>query len=247
MKKIQKPVSVLLSLMMVVSLFSIVPFTASAAAVYSISDASDWNNFCNELAGGNTFAGVTVRLTEIIGSGLYPVSRSAGSSYNHPFSGTFDGNGKKLYFEGSAGNPAPFAFLVGTESAPVSVSNLNVITTTNASDSDVVAGLVSVTAGYAEVTNCDVTVNLTTSTGANNPTDLFTAGLSSIADTHLTVSDCSVSGTITTNGKYAAGLAGVSNGSADIKNCASSSRSTAPSAAKEDTAAWSVRSVKPAR
>lgn len=68
MKRIKKPISLLLALIMVVSLFSIVPVTASAAGLYTISDVIDWNRFCDEIEGGNTFSGVTVKLTGIIGS-----------------------------------------------------------------------------------------------------------------------------------------------------------------------------------
>ena len=234
MKKIQKPVSVLLSLIMVVSLFSIVPVTASAAVVtnddftvntsgtvYTIKNAAGWDIFCANVNSGESFSGKTVMLSGNIGSTSYPVTTSAGSDYTHSFSGMFDGGGNRLYFEGSAGNPAPFAFLVGTESDPASVSYLNVINTTDVSDSDAVAGLVSLSAGYAEVTDCDIDVQLTTSTGTNNPTDLFTAGLIARAEDHLTVSGCSVSGEIATNGKCASGLVGVVSGTADIENCMS--------------------------
>ena len=234
MEKIQKSVSVLLSLIMVVSLFSIVPVAASATVVtnddftvntsgtvYTIKNAAGWDIFCANVNSGGSFSGKTVMLSGNIGSTSYPVTMSAGSGYTHSFSGMFDGDGKRLYFEGSAGNPAPFAFLVGTESDPASVSNLNVVSTTDVPDSDVIAGLIGYTAGYAEVTDCDVDVQLSTSTGTNNPTDLFTAGLVARAEDHLTVSGCSVTGEIATNGKFASGLVGRVFGTADIENCMS--------------------------
>ena len=108
------------------------PLTADAAIVtdtglavgaggslYTINNDAGWRTFCDMVNSGTSFSGMTVRLGSIIGSQSYPVTAAAGSDYSHLFSGTFDGNGKKLYFEGSAGNPAPFAFLVGTESVPL--------------------------------------------------------------------------------------------------------------------------------
>ena len=234
MKRIKKPISILLSLMMVVGLFSIVPITASAEIVtdenfkyrasgnvYTIENEAGWQTFCENVKRGESFSGKTVKLSDNIGTKENPVTISAGSYYRYPFSGTFNGSDWTMYFEGSPDDPVPFPYLAGSQGAPASVSYLKVFTTTAASDVNTVAGLVGYTAGYAEVEKCSANVNLETSTGTNNPSNLYTAGLISQTEGNLTVRRCIVWGEMSTNGMNASGLVGIVNGTADIENCKS--------------------------
>lgn len=109
MKRIKMSISVLLTIIMVVSVFAIVPvaagaqvvpdgehFTVNAAGtVYTIHDADGWELFCsalNDLDTYNRFSGKTVTLSADI-----TVSTMAGSD-KHDFCGTFDGDKHTLTF-----------------------------------------------------------------------------------------------------------------------------------------------------
>ena len=90
MNKIKKPISILLSLMMVVGLFSAVPFTAGAAVVtnddftlssdgsmFIINNMAGWNTFCANINNGESFTGKIVMLNGNIGTPSNPVTTSA--------------------------------------------------------------------------------------------------------------------------------------------------------------------------
>ena len=57
---------------------------------YLISSVDNWNTFCEDVNGGITYSGKTVKLTQNVG----PVTTIAGG--NTSFSGTFDGQGYTL-------------------------------------------------------------------------------------------------------------------------------------------------------
>ena len=88
-QRIKKPISVLMAVLMIFSVLSAIPFTASAeTADLTISNVDEWNSFAASVKGGNTYSGQIVQMTADVG----PVTTMVGGT----FSGTFDGNGHKL-------------------------------------------------------------------------------------------------------------------------------------------------------
>jgi len=198
----------------------------SAQHPYTISDANDWNAFCLALQDNDTwnrFSGKIVKLGANIS-----VTSMAGND-NHDFLGTFNGNHKTLTFTASATNNnnylAPFRNVLGnSDDDHAVIHDLNVVTNITANDCRHMSGLIAVMWGYVDVTNCNVTVDISSTVGTNNPTDLYPSGLASqvVSGAQLTLSGCTVNGTIATDGKYAAGLIGIVQGSASISDCVSS-------------------------
>ena len=194
-----------------------------AGTEYTIHTVAGWGVFCDLLAadgGKERFSGKTVRLADDI-----TVSRMAGSSY-HDFTGTFDGDGKTLTFSATAAENycAPFRYVEGTSESHAVIRNLNVETTINATGYRHAAGLIALQGGYVDVTNCNATVNITSTIGANNDTELYPAALVSqvSSGSQLNVSGCTTSGTISTDGKYAGGMISIVQGSASVTDCRSS-------------------------
>ena len=189
---------------------------------YLINNEDDWTNFCDALYDNGTwnrFSGQTVKLGNDIS-----VSRMAGYD-NHDFLGTFDGNHKRLTFTATAtaNYLAPFRNVLGNSDTDRAViRDLNVVTNITATDYRHTAGLIALVWGYVDVTNCNVTVDITATKGTQ--TELYPAGLVSqvVSGAQLTVSGCTVDGTISTDGKYAGGIIGIAQGSATITDCLSS-------------------------
>ena len=190
---------------------------------YLINNEDDWTNFCDALYNNGTwnrFSGQTVKLGADIS-----VSRMAGYD-NHDFLGTFDGNHKKLTFTATATASylAPFRNVLGNSDTDRAViQDLNVVTNITSADQRHAAGLIAEVWGYVDVTNCNVTVDITATKGSTN-TDLYPAGIASqvVKDAQLAVNGCTVDGTIATDGKYAGGIIGIAQGSASITDCLSS-------------------------
>ena len=190
---------------------------------YTIYNATGWGVFCEALQDNETynrFIGKTVKLGANIS-----VTQSAGSA-NHDFCGTFDGQNNTLTFTATATDNylAPFRYVSGTsETNHAVIQNLDVVTNITATDFRHAAGLIADMSGYVDVTNCNVTANITANKGTNQ-TQLYPAGLvSQVANgSQLTVSGCTVSGTISADGKYAGGMVGIVQGSANITNSVSS-------------------------
>ena len=195
----------------------------SAEHPYIISSAEGWDYFCDCLQDNDTwnrFSGKTVKLGADIS-----VTRMAGADY-HDFLGTFDGGSNTLTFTATATDSylAPFSNVLGSSDTDHAViRNLKVETNITANDYRHMAGLIAKVWGYVDVTNCDVTVNITATKGDNN-TDLYPAGIASqvVSSAQLAVSGCTVDGTISTNGQYAGGIIGIVQGSASITDCVSS-------------------------
>ena len=198
-------------------------FERTGEKEYTIKTTTGWNYFCDLLADNDKgiFDGKTVKLGKSI-----TVSRLAAGDY-HDFTGIFDGGGNTLTFKATATDNylAPFRNVLGqSENAHAVIRNLNVVTTITATDCRHMAGLIAVAWGYVDVTNCHVTVNINSTTGSSNPTNLYPSGLASQVpkNSYLSVSGCTVNGTIATDGKYAAGYIGIVQGSAGIANSTSS-------------------------
>ncbi len=194
---------------------------------YTIHTATGWDLFCDALQDNNTynhFSGKTVCLDANI-----TVSRMAGS-LGHEFMGNFNGGKDTLTFTATADDNycAPFHSVKGgsTANAAITISDLNVVTTITAYDYRHMAGLIASQEGHVNVSGCSATVNITSTKGNSNPTDLYPAALVSQASSSnggtLTVTGCTASGTISTDGKYAGGLVGIVQGTASISDCVSS-------------------------
>ena len=136
---------------------------------YTIGSATGWDIFCDALLDNDTynrFSGKTVKLANDIS-----VSRGAGSgsgqnltANDHPFCGTFLGQGHTLTFNyGSAGTPsnedyiAPFRYI-----SDATISGLHV--SGNIYTSHVHAGgIIGLTYGTSNVTDCHSSVNIVSS------------------------------------------------------------------------------------
>lgn len=203
--------------------------SGTSDAPYLISNATDWDLFCDRINRGETFIDKYVKLDASIGTEQEPVTRMAGS-IAHSFCGNFNGGGNTLTFNCTASSNyvAPFAYVKGgsTANAATTITNLNVVTTITAADYRHMAGLIALQEGHVNVTDCNATVTINSTVGDNNPTDLYPAGLvsqaSSSASGTLTISGCTASGEIATNGKYAGGMVGIAQGKASITNSLSS-------------------------
>ncbi|MBR4898100.1 MAG: hypothetical protein IKZ48_04870 [Prevotella sp.] len=198
---------------------------------YIISTIDGWNAFCDALQDNfvwNRFIGQDVQMSNNIGSAQQPVIRMAGST-DHEFCGNFDGGSHTLTFTATAADNycAPFRNVRGGSTADdaITISNLNVKTTITATDYRHTAGLIALQSGHVNVTDCNATVDISSTKGSNN-TDLYPAGLVSQASSDnggtLRIEHCTASGRIATNGKYAGGLVGIVQGSTTITDCLSS-------------------------
>ena len=187
---------------------------------YIINNENGWNFMCDALQ-NTTFSGFSGKYFRLDSN--ITVTKMAGTNA-YEFKGNFNGNNKKLTFSCTASRnyTAPFSNVSGTESSHATISNLNVLTTINATDFKHIAGIVGEQTGYTDITDCHAEVHLNASIGTNEPSDLYPAGIISQVAGTLTVTGCTVTGDITTNGKYAGGFVGVTQGTTSIENCLSS-------------------------
>ena len=198
------------------------PADGSEQYPYIISSAKGWNLLCDLLAEKpkGYFTNKIIKLGANI-----TVSRMAGSD-SHDFTGTFDGNGKKMTFNYTADDIriAPFRYVQGSKDNHAVIKNLNVVSNITSTSYKHLAGLVALQTGYVDITDCNVKVNI--SSTADTDKALYPAGLVSQASKTengtLTISGCKVTGNITTNGKYAGGFVGVVQGTTNIENSISS-------------------------
>lgn len=128
---------------------------------YTIKNADGWNYFClltNYDTTLDGFNGKTIKLDKDI-----EVSAMAGMS-NHPFKGTFDGQGKTLTFNLTASEDysAPFHYINGA-----TISNLHVEGTITGGTYESLGGLVGRAEGNITIENCHVSTQIsTTSSGS---------------------------------------------------------------------------------
>lgn len=121
------------------------------SGVRNISSATDWNNFCDVIDGGDKQDGVTVNLLADI-----TVTRMATKT----FSGTFEGHGYTLTFNytATADNAAPFAYITGA-----TIRNLHTTGTINTAYK-FAAGLVAISNG-GTIENCRSSVIINSTAG----------------------------------------------------------------------------------
>ena len=174
MQKIKKPISILLAVLMVVSLFTVVPFTASAAEAFSgegtadnpylITSAEDWNTLAssvNNSSSAESYSGKYFKLTDDISvSTMIGVNNHAGSPAQtnlKSFCGIFDGDGHTVNVNinsTATHGAAPFS---ATKNA--TIKNLTVTGTVNGGIHS--SGLVGVPNGTLTVENVTVSVAVT--------------------------------------------------------------------------------------
>lgn len=123
---------------------------------YTIKTDNGWNWFCfavNYGLASDGFSGKTVKLATSISS-----SEMAGKS-DHPFKGTFDGQGNTLTFNltASEGYSAPFHYTDGA-----TISNLHVEGTIMGNNISPLAGLVGKATGNLTISNCHVSTQIST-------------------------------------------------------------------------------------
>jgi hypothetical protein len=138
-------------------------FTQSSDT-YTIKTADGWDYFCRrmEVDGElNGFSGKTVVL-----AGNINVTTMAGSA-NHPFKGTFDGDGHKLTFNYTANmaNCAPFRITDGA-----TIRNLHATGSIEGGTWHYISGLVGSASGKLTIENCRVSTQISSTVSgiANN-------------------------------------------------------------------------------
>ena len=194
----------------------------SAQHPYTISDAISWNVFCDAFEDNDTwnhfssgFSGKIVKLGANIS-----VSRMAGNN-DHPFTGTFDGDGKTLTFNyGSDGTPsnedyiAPFRYTNGATISGLHVSG-NIYTNHTHS-----AGIIGLASGTTTVSNCRSSININSSVNGDGTHGGIAALVASGNGITLNISGCLFDGKIvTTNGTTnCGGFVGHNNSSVTITN-----------------------------
>ena len=188
-------------------------FTVSADGnTYTINTAAGWDYFCNQLANNDYgyFTGKTVKLGYDI-----TVSRMAGD-LDHPFTGTFDGNGKTLTFNYTATEPytAPFRYMDGGR-----IENLHVDGTIHTAYM-YAAGIVGSQQGAVTIRNCRSSITIDSTTDGNGTHGGLVANNSDTQGTDLTIEGCMFDGKLlTTNGTtHCAGIVGWRGGTVTITN-----------------------------
>ena len=158
--------------------------------VTNITSAEDWNEFCRGVNHGLDYYGMTVTLANDIS-----VTTTAGTQ-NHPFTGTFDGQGNTLTVNiasiGSQGN-APFHYI-----SNATIQNLVVEGTVNAGSGDSnrhAAGLVGyVWSGTNTLEQCLVKTNV------NSSSDYAGGIIGHGKTSNIIMTGCVYMGTITATG-----------------------------------------------
>ena len=120
-------------------------------APYLIKSAEDWDSLATFIANGNSTAGKFFKLTDDI-----TVTKGVGSSA-HPFSGTFDGDGKTLTFNAASSGGATAPFINAKGASFIHLHTAGTIDTS----SKFAGGLVGEADGDVTITDCrsSVTIN----------------------------------------------------------------------------------------
>ena len=136
--------------------------TTSPGTVTEIASVADWNAFCVTVNKGFNYSGETVKMTADVTTA---VTTMAGTS-DHPFPGTFDGQGHTLNvnIESTQQGAAPFRYINGA-----TIKNLKVegnVTTTQHHGSGLVGFAWD---GTNTIENCRISTHVTnTNTGDDN-------------------------------------------------------------------------------
>ena len=161
----------------------------------AISSEEEWNAFCESVNAGTSYAGKVVGLTADIS-----VSTMAGT-YDHPFDGTFNGDGHTLTVtlnnNGATGTNdasygvAPFRFTSGA-----TIKNLHVGGTITTSTRKYAAGIVGMTKdGTNSIQNCRVSAEIYSTIDG----DGTHGGFVGKASGEVNISNCLFDGVLTTD------------------------------------------------
>ena len=187
--QMKKTLSVLLSIVMLASLFGGLSLPASAEEVLEIGSVEDWDRFVNSFAWiGESYSGKTVRLTADVGTAGQPVTTGPLGI----FSGTFDGCGHTLTM--AIGNSSESNALFSTIQNAV-IQNLTLAGTV-VKNSTPCAALASDALGQCSVSNVLITANVVTGASIFAGVILKTGGSSTI-----TVSNTEFAGCLAYTGK----------------------------------------------
>ena len=191
--------------------------SGTQADPYVLITADDWAMFASNVNGG-TNVDKCYKLSDSWDNSSAAVTATVGTS-DHPFTGTFDGNGKTLNVsisETSTMGTAPFRYISG--GAVIK----NVTVTGSVTGTTHAAGLVGFSVGATSespntIEGCTVNVSVTVNTGDNKHMGgVVGHGITS----YLKIKDTVFSGTMTNGGNYAGGLQGWSDGNnLTIDNC----------------------------
>ena len=165
---------------------------------FTISNTAEWTTFQTLVNAG--VVDFNAQLTADVDAGSTIVGTSS-----KPYQGTFDGAGKTLTFtktNETASNIAPFGFI-----KDATIKNL--ITTGEISSSNqLLAGIVSESAGTSTITNCTSSMTIT-STYPSSSGDATCGGILARGDNgaKTTITNCAYTGTLTAE-KGVSGIAG---------------------------------------
>lgn len=197
----------------------------SAENPYIISDAADWSTFASNISNGTeSYEGKYVRLADTFDNSANPVTAStmAGTS-DHPFKGTFDGNGKTLTvnIDGTEAKCAPFHFING---ATIKYLRFEGSVTSTRSNS---AGIIGeILGGTVNIENCVSNVTITNNKDATDYSRNNAGLVGRMAGGTVTIENCLFSGDLhqgTSEGNnvgYNAGMLGwAASGTINFENC----------------------------
>ena len=180
---------------------------------YLIRSAADWELFCDDVHGGNTYSGATVKLTADISG----VTTRTSNNIEKPFSGTFDGQGHKfglnINVTSADATAAPFGYINGA-----TIRNLHI------TGSETSAGMrIASIAGFAAnstISNCRSDVALSSRKASDIDGGAFVARTES--GTTVTLDGCAFTGSITYSnaaGYEGGGMVGWRKGTVVLNNC----------------------------
>ena len=192
----------------------------SAKSPYIINTAAHWNQFADDVNGGNTYSGQYFILADDI---TVTTMVGAGTTGNNakPFSGTFDGGGHTLTFNHTAteaeGDIAPFRFVKNA-----TIRNLHVAGEINTAYRHV-GGLAGRTYGTTHIEGCRVSTVIKSSVEGDGTHGGIVALKPDWSNAHLTIEGCVFDGKILSTGSgattHCGGFVGyTSYGSLTIKN-----------------------------
>ncbi|MBO4811279.1 MAG: hypothetical protein J5552_06905 [Prevotella sp.] len=199
---------------------------------YLINDYNDWNAFAEKVTYDNAnYGDKYYKLTSDI-----TVTTMVGSS-GSPFKGHFDGDGHTLTLDLSAADflnshnlsadgtcRAPFRYVSGTSSSPISIRRLHTTGTVTAGSAvldDVNmhrSGLIGQCNGYVNIDNCWSSVNITSSLAREGGHSGFIG--KSYSNSVVKINNCLFDGTITgSTTTRCGGFVGGGASNVTIKNC----------------------------
>ena len=189
--------------------------------INEIASKSDWETFCHAVNSGHDYSGETVIMTADVTDAVTTMAgvTTGESGYSFAFRGTFDGQGHTLNVNLTSGTlsngwyyTAPFRVIDGA-----TIMNLKTNGTVTQTEGKGAAGLIGLTQGTCDITNCvsNVTINsLTDGDGTHG-------GFISEIRGNTTMNGCAFTGSITgSTTRYCGGFVGYKySGTATLNNC----------------------------